>query len=327
MAKNYSIIRHELINQGIAVSVNKSSGPIARYNSNSWGYNWSSNVTADYNVVFNTLSTDADFEGTMGVTLLEGRDIDVYKYPSDSTAILLNEAAVKRMGLKSPIGTEIYQSRGSEYERIWHVVGVVKDFILTSPYEDIEPLFVFGPADWFRYMHIRLNPDRSISSNLASMKTIMSKYNPNYPLEYSFVDEVYARKFAQQQRTGRLTTIFSTLAVFIACLGLLGLITNSVQQHSKEIGIRKVLGASVVSIVQLLSKEFVQLVLIAILIASPIAWWAMNNWLRDFSYRIDIEWWMFAVAGIIAVSIAFLTVSYQAVKAAIANPVDSLRDE
>lgn len=278
-------------------------------------------------MVFSTLSTDADFVGTMGVTLLEGRDIDVYQYPTDSTAVLLNEAAAKRMGLTTPIGTKIYQSRGEEDERIWHVVGVVKDFIVGSPYEEVEPFFVFGPASWFRYMHIRLNPDRDMSSNLASIKKIMAKYNPNYPVDYSFVDEVYAQKFAQQERTGTLTTIFSTLAVFIACLGLLGLITNSVQQHSKEIGIRKVLGASVASIVQLLSKEFVKLVFVAILIASPIAWWAMNSWLQGFSYRIAIEWWVFVLAGMMAVSIALLTVSYQAIKAAIANPVDSLRDE
>jgi predicted permease len=327
LKKNYSIFRNELINQGVAVSVNKSSGPISRYNSNSWGYEWSNSKPEDYDVVFNTMSTDADFVRTMGVTLLDGRDIDISKYPSDSTAVLLNESALKRMGLKSPIGAEIYQSKGSEYEQVWHVVGVIKDFILTSPYEDVEPLFVFGPASWFSYMHIRLNPENSMSANLDAVKAIIKKYNPNYPVDFVFVDEDYAKKFSQQQRIGNLTTTFSVLAIVIACLGLLGLITNTVQQHSKEIGIRKVLGASVVSIVQLLSRDFVKLVLIAIVIASPIAWWAMDKWLQDFSYRIDIKWWMFALAGMLAVVIALLTVSFQAIKAAVANPVDSLRDE
>ena len=149
----------------------------------------------------------------------------------------------------------------------------------------------------------------------------------NYPVDYTFVDDAYARKFAEEQRIAKLTGVFSLLAIIIACLGLLGLVSFAAPQKAKEIGIRKVLGATVVGIVGLLSKDFLKLVILAVVIATPIAWWAMDRWLEDFAYRIDIQWWMFAVAGLTAVAIALFTVSWQAVKAAVANPVDSLRDE
>lgn len=327
LKKNYEVIKNELLSSGAAASVTITSGPITQTNSNSWGYNWVNSVPEDYNTVFYTLSSDVNFIETMGVELKEGRDIDVYKHPSDSMAVLLNETAVKRMRLTDPLNAEIHRNIEEDNPTTWHVVGVVKDFILNSPYEEVEPMIIFGPASWFRYINIRLNAHNDMSANIDKMKEIFEKYNPKYPFDYQFADEAYLRKFSKQQQVASLTSVFSGLAILIACLGLLGLVAYTTQQRSKEIGIRKVLGASVSGIVRLLSKDFLVLVLIAILVATPIAWWAMSNWLEDFTYRIEIQWWMFALAGLGAVLIALITVSSQAIKAAIANPVDSLRDE
>ncbi|WP_118195953.1 ABC transporter permease [Albibacterium indicum] len=326
LEKNYEVIKNELLSSNVAESVNISSGSITRPNMDSWGYNWANSKPEDYNVVFFTMTSDANFVETMGVTLKEGRDIDVYKHPSDSKAILLNETAVKRMRLTDPLNAEIHRNIEDDNPQTWHVVGVVKDFILNSPYEEVEPMMIFGPS-WARYIHIRLNAHNNMLGNIEKMKEIFEKYNPNYPFDYQFADEAYTRKFAKQQQIASLTSVFSGLAILIACLGLLGLVAYTTQQRSKEIGIRKVLGASVSGIVSLLSKDFIKLVLIAIVIASPIAWWAMNSWLDDFAYRIEMQWWMFVLAGLAALAIALVTVSSQAIKVAIANPVDSLRDE
>ena len=325
--KNYGLIRQELLDNGAATAVTKTLGPITRHSSNQWGFSWPDSKPEDYDVTFEVLSSDAGFVNTTGVELVEGRDIDSYQFPTDSTAVLLNETAVKRMGLSDPIGAEVVAGEGTQYEQRLHVVGVLKDFILQSPYSTIEPLMVFGPAGWFRYMHIRLNPDRTIAQNLALIEAAFEKYNPNYPFDYTFVDDAYATKFAEEQRIAKLTGVFSLLAIAIACLGLLGLVAFAARQKAKEIGIRKVLGASVARVVLLLSGDFIKLVLIAVIIASPIAWWAMNTWLNDFAYRVDIQWWMFALAGLTALLIAMITVSWQAIRAALANPVNSLRDE
>ena len=325
--KNYALIKQELLDKGAATAVTKTIGPITRHTTNSWGFNWPNSKPEDYDLVFEGLSSDADFVKTMQVELVAGRDIDVYQFPTDSNAVLLNETAVKRMGLEDPLGATLVRNKGRDYEEQWHVVGVVKDFINQSPYDAIEPLIVYGPAGYFSYMHIRLNPNRTTAENLAVAEAAFNKFNPDYTFEYTFVDEAYARKFAEEQRIATLTALFAAIAISIACLGLFGLAAFTAQQKTKEIGIRKVLGASVAGIVTLLSKDFVQLVCLAIFIASPVAWWAMNRWLEDFVYRIDIQWWMFALAGVVAVVIALLTVSWQAIRAAVANPVDSLRDE
>lgn len=324
--KNYQLIKQELLDKGAAAAMTKTLGPITKHSTNGWGFSWPNSKPEDFDLVFEGLSSDADFTKTMRVELAAGRDIDVYQFPTDSTAILLNETAVKRMGLENPIGAELVRE-GGEYEERWHVVGVVRDFILQSPYDAIAPLIIYGPAGWFRYAHIRLNPDHTTAENLAVIGAAFDKYNPDYPFEYTFVDEAYANKFAEEQRIAKLTGVFSLLAIVIACLGLLGLVAFAARQKAKEIGIRKVLGASVAGIVALLSKDFMKLVLIAVVLASPVAWWMMSRWLDEFAYRINIQWWMFALAGLSAVLIALLTVSWQAIRAAVANPVDSLRDE
>lgn len=184
-----------------------------------------------------------------------------------------------------------------------------------------------GPKSWFTTIHFKLNPANSTEKDLQIAQNVFKEYNPQYPFNYHFVDEEYAKKFNEEKRTGTLAGLFAGLTIFISCLGLFGLATYMAENRIKEIGVRKVLGASVTSITTLLSKDFLKLVFISFLIAAPIAWLAMNSWLQSYPYRISIQWWVFALAGILSVMIAILTVSYQAIKAAIANPVKSLRSE
>jgi ABC-type antimicrobial peptide transport system permease subunit len=259
----------------------------------------------------------------MGVKLVEGRDIDIKNYPTDSTAMLLNETAVKVMRLKNPVGTIVTEDEGDK----WHIVGVIKDFVLESPYQNIRQLMVCGPKNWFNVIHYKLSSTMPVDKALARAAKIFDKYNPGYGFDYHFVDEEYARKFEEEKRIGTLAGLFAALTIFISCLGLFGLATYMAENRIKEIGVRKVLGASVASITTLLSKDFLKLVGIAIVIASPVAWFAMNKWLQDFAYRTNIGWQVFLITTVIALCIAVLTVSFQAIRAAVANPVKSLRSE
>jgi len=270
----------------------------------------------------NRYTEDGGLVKTAGMQLIEGRDIDIEKFPSDSTACLISEAAVKAMGFKNPIGQLIYDDPIN-----WHVVGVIKDFILESPYEPIKPFMVKGPKYGGNVLLIKLNNANNNAQNLAKAEKIFKEYNPAYPFEYYFIDQEYAKKFEDEQLIQTLTSLFSMLTIFISCLGLFGLATYMAENRIKEIGIRKVLGASVSGIATLLSKDFVKLVIISIVIASPLAFWSMSKWLSGYAYRIHISIWIFLIAGAIAIVISLLTVSYQAIKTAIANPVKSLRTE
>ena len=320
VGKHYDLIKQELLNNSAAISVTKSMSPITQRYSDGWGFSWPGSTEDDKKVDFIRMASDADFVKTMGVKLAQGRDIDIKKYPSDSTALLLNEAAVKVMRLKSPIGA-IVKSDG----RDWHVVGVVKDFIYESPYEKIQQLVVQGPKAWFNIVHIKLNPVNTVAKNIDMITQVFKQYNPQYPFEYKFVDEQYAAKFEDENRVGTLAALFAGLTIFISCLGLFGLATYVAENRIKEIGIRKVLGASVAGITTLLSVDFLKLVILSFLIASPIAWFAMNKWLQGYTYRISIEWWVFVLAGCISIIIAVGTIGFQAIKAALASPVKNLR--
>jgi ABC-type antimicrobial peptide transport system permease subunit len=320
--KHYDLIRNELLSSGAAVAVTKSMSPITQRYSDGWGWKWPGSTEEDKKTDFVRMAADADFSKTLGTQIIKGRDINIYKYPTDSTALLLNEAAVKIMRLKNPVGS-IVNGDGLD----WHVVGVVKDFIYESPYEKIQQLVVLGPKSWFTTIHFKLNPANSTAKDLQLAEAVFKKYNPQYPFDYKFADESYALKFQEEKRIGTLAALFAGLTIFISCLGLFGLATYMAENRIKEIGVRKVLGASVMSITSLLSKDFLKLVIISLVIASPIAWWAMNAWLKDYSYHIKIEWWVFALAGVLSIAIALITVSYQSIKAAISNPAKSLRTE
>ncbi|WP_111307288.1 ABC transporter permease [Confluentibacter sediminis] len=320
--KHYSVIRNELLNSGAAISVTKSMSPITTRYSDGWGWEWDGSNEGDSKTDFVRMASDADFVKTMGANLVAGRDIDIYKYSTDSTAMVLNETAVKIMRLEHPIGASV-RADGET----WRVVGVIKDFIYESPYDKVQQLAIMGPKSWFGVLHLKLNPANAISKNIGLAEAIFKKYNPEFPFDFEFVDTDYALKFQEEKRIGTLAGLFSALTIFISCLGLFGLASYMAENRIKEIGVRKVLGASVANITTLLSLDFLKLVVISLLIASPIAWWAMENWLQKYTYRIDMEWWVFALAGGVSILVSMITVSYQSIRAAIANPVKSLRTE
>lgn len=319
--KNYALIKDELNALGIVESMSKTSQPVTEGWSNTWGMQWKGKPENNRTTI-NRFSGDDAIVKTMGFEILKGRDFDIKKFPSDSTAVIINESAVKLMKFENPIG-EIIKDNNVD----WHVVGVIKDFVLQSPYNPIEPMVIQGPGGWFNVLHIRFNKLNTTSKNLALTESIFKKYNPSYPFNFQFVDKEYQKKFNDEKRTGQLASLFTMLAILISCLGLFGLASYMAENRTKEIGIRKVLGASIGNITRLLSNEFLKLVLVAFIIALPLSWYFMQNWLEEYHYRMIISWWVFVLAGLLSMGIALLTVSYQAIKAAISNPVKSLRTE
>ena len=308
---------------GIATMVNRTSWPLTQIWSDTWDLVWQGKSPGD-KTDFDRFSTDDDLVALAGLKLIEGRDMDLVKYLTDSNAALLNESAVKAMGFKKPIGQMV-----SDYNKSYHIIGVVKNFILTSPYDPVKPMMIEGANanTGLNVINIKLASTANMPDNLHKIEEILKKYNPDYPFEYHFVDEDYARKFEDTKRTATLSALFAGLTILISCLGLFGLASFMAMQRTKEIGVRKVLGASVLNLWQLLSKDFVFLILISLCIAVPAAYYFMNNWLMGFEYRAPLSWWIFASAGLGAIIITLLTVSYQSIKAALANPVNSLRTE
>ena len=322
--KNYALIKNDLLSSGIAMSITKTNSPLTERWSSGWGQSWEGK-DPNVNTSFDRYSSDEGLGTTAGLQFVQGRDFDLKQFPADSTGLIINESALKVMKFQQPIGKIV-----RDLNIDWHIVGVVKDFILTSPYEPTRPMLICGAKSSFlnfNVMQIKLNAQHSTADNLNKAAAIFKKYNPEYPFEYAFVDEEYARKFDNEQRQGILAALFAGLTIFISCLGLLGLATYMAETRVKEIGIRKVLGASVMRITALLSKDFVVLVIISFIIAAPIAYWGMSKWLMDYSYRVTISWWVFVLAGISSVTIALVTVSYQAIKAALGNPVKNLKTE
>lgn len=321
IGKHASLIKRELIQQGIAASVTRTMSPLTENGQSTISFDWQGKPE-NSSTVFNRATADDRLVETAGLELIAGRDFDLSKYPTDSAAAILNQTAVTVMGFDHPIGQVVKDSG-----RDWHVIGVVKDFIQESPYEKVAPLVIEGAHGYLGTMHVKINPNLRTGDALAKMEQIFKKFNAAYPFEYKFVDEQYATKFAESQQIGMLTTLFAGLSIFISCLGLFGLAAFTAGNRTKEIGVRKVLGASAFSITKLLSKEFIVLVAIACLVAFPIAYWAMDKYLQSFSYRISIGWLTFVLSGLGAILITILTVSWQAIRAAVANPVDALRDE
>jgi putative ABC transport system permease protein len=265
---------------------------------------------------------DEDYIGTLGIHLIAGRNFS-NQMSSDSSALIVNEAFVKRFGFKDPLNKIVY--RFSFGLQAFHIIGVVKDFNFSSLRDGIKPVALVYNEDRGA-ITARVNP-ANLPAIMSKLENKWKNMSPNQQLSYSFMDEDFDATYRAEQRIGKLFISFSTLAILIACLGLFGLAAYAAEQRNKEIGIRKVLGASVSAIVSMLSMDFIKLVFISILIATPVAWWAMNKWLQDFAYRVNIQWYILASAGAIAVLIAFITISFQSIKAAIMNPVTSLRSE
>ncbi len=267
---------------------------------------------------------DYDYIPTLDMNVLKGRNFS-REYGADSLGIIINETAAKVIGYEDPIGKKLYLPHSDAPATVYTIVGVVENFHYESLRQQVGPLCMrLGNNRWAAAFRVAAPDIQALVKDIESQWKTMA---PDMPFSYHFLDEAFDSMYRAEQRAGKVALSFSMLAIVIACLGLFGLTTYMIEQRTKEVGIRKVLGASIKGIVLLLSKDFVKLVLMAILIASPIAWWAMSKWLENFAYRIDIQWWMFALAGLAAVVIALLTVSWQAIRAAVANPVESLRDE
>jgi ABC-type antimicrobial peptide transport system permease subunit len=259
----------------------------------------------------------------MSVTLKEGRNFD-QDIKADSGHVIINESLAKVMGKAGRVGEFLTYNRRLRLQ----IVGIAKDFLFNDMYGSVSPLMLTCDPETrenYGFLDIRLKSGNDPSSALAKVEAVMKADNPGYPFSYSFADEEFNRQFQGETLIGKLAGIFSVLAIFISCLGLFGFAAYTAERRTKEIGIRKVLGASSAGLAALLSKEFLQWVAIACLIAFPLAWWAMSRWLDDYAYRTPIHWWVFAITGVVALVIALLTVSLQAVRAALSNPVESLR--
>lgn len=322
LGKSYESLKAALLNSGAVNSVARTGWGVTVDGSNGSGFSWSEASPDQEKTAFSFARTESDFIKTLNLQLLAGRDIDYARFPADSNAVLVNARAVKVMGLKDPIGK--YITRGDAQ---YVVRGVFNDFIVGSPYNETAPMIVFASKNWLLNLVIRFDSNKNMQQNLQVAEKVFKRYNPAYPFTYRFVDEEYAQKFKDQQQTATLAGLFSALAIFISCLGLLGLASYMAETRIKEIGIRKVFGASALNIAQLFSREFVILIIIAALIATPVTWWFMSNWLEDFSYRTSIKWWYFLYAGGGALLLALITVSFQSIKTALSNPVKSLRSE
>jgi hypothetical protein len=321
LIQHFDALRDELMRSGGVSEVTVSSSPATDVENDMLGYDWKGRDPNSTSVI-GTLFVGYDFGKTVGWQLKEGRDFS-RDFPTDSGAFVINEAAARYMGFLHPVG---------EFIR-WHdenhpIIGVIRDMVMKSPYSPVDPTFFTLRTD--RRIHVisvRLNPNLAPQAALAIIQPLFLKYSPGSPFDYSFTEEDYSAKFRTEEQVGDLAGLFTVLALFISCLGLFGLASFVAEQRTREIGIRKVLGASVLQLWGLLSREFVVLVLVAFAIAAPIAWVYGQEWLRGFDYRANFSVWIFVVAGVGAIAIALIVVSLQSVRAAWRNPVKSLRAE
>ncbi|CAH0996229.1 hypothetical protein EMA8858_02360 [Emticicia aquatica] len=321
--KHFDVVRDELKKAGAIVDMAESGSPLTEHWNTNGGFDWKGK-DPNQAVDFPNNNVTHEYGKTIGWQFVAGRDFS-RDYVSDSLAFVLNEASVKFIGYKNASAAidEIIKWEGKPYK----VIGVVKNMVIESPYEPSRASIFHLTRDEGNVLILKLNPEKSASESLSKIEEVFQKYNPAQPFEYKFVDEDYARKFGDEERVGKLATFFAILAIFISCLGLFGLASFVAEQRTKEIGVRKVLGASVTNLWALLSKDFVILVIISLFIASPIAYYFMNQWTQKYTFRTDISWWIFVLTGLGALSITLLTVSFQAIKAAVMNPVKSLRSE
>ncbi len=318
------VLREELKKTGAVTEMAESGGQTTGVWQWNGGFDWKGKAPS-YDPHFGTLAVSHEYGNTVGWQFVDGRDFSG-ELASDSAAVILNESAAKIIGLKDPVGE--YVKWETEWRKAgqYTIIGVIKDMVMESPFEPVVPT-IFRMEDKLSWINIRLKQGVAAGKALPAIEATFKKIIPNVPFDYKFADVEYNTKFAAEERIGRLAAFFATLAIFISCLGLFGLSSFTAEQRTKEIGVRKVLGASVVNVWRLLSKDFVVLVVIALLIAMPVAYYVMYNWLENYQYRSGLSWWVFAATGIGALTITLLTVSFHAIKAAFMNPVKSLRTE
>lgn len=319
------LLKSELQSQSSVAQVSVSSGNLVDMGSSTYELSWEGQATGEGFVITHT-NVDPDFLATTGMTLIAGRNFDPSITTDTSSAYLINETAAKQMHWTPQ------QALGKTFT-FWgtkgKIIGVVKDFHYRPLTAAIEPfLFRYWPKDSYNYntLLVKTQPGHTREA-IAAIEALYKKHKSLMPPYYAFVDDSLDKLYRTEQRTGRIVLYFSVLAILVSCLGLLGLVTFTAEQRTKEIGIRKVMGATVINIVMLLSKDFLKLIFLSILIASPIAWYAMQQWLSNFAYKIDMEWWMFVLSGTVTIGIALITVSFRSIKAALVNPIKSLRSE
>lgn len=319
LTKNYDAIKRQLIEQGLAKSVTSSNSPItAIYGNNT--FDWPGKP-ANQTVLFSRVQVGYDYAKTLNIKMLEGRDFSE-DFKSDSSAMIINKAGLDVMGVENPIGMQIKM-----WGRTWTIIGVIDNVVMDSPFTEVRPGFFMLDNGYRNWISLRLNKTENTKETLNKVEAIFKKMNPSYPFVFEFVDQEFAAKYSSINLVSTLASVFAFLALFITCLGLFGLATFTAEQRTKEIGIRKVMGASNSSIVTLISKDFAKLVLIGFLLAAPLSIWGMNAYLNQFTYRISIGWWVLPLTGLLAIAVTLLIVSAQALKAATANPSQSLRSE
>ncbi len=317
----YNVLRNELISSGAIVDMTESSSSMTEVQNTAGGFSWKEkdpNFRTNFSLVFIT----HDYGSTVGWEMLEGRDFS-REFSTDSTAYILNEAAVEYMGIDNPVGQTMKWGKNDH-----EIIGVVRNMLMESPFKAVTPtIYIMDYDNNTNYITLKLNPNQSIRKSLEQVETVVGEIAPKVPFNPFFVDIEHAKKFAAEERVAKLAGTFSLLAIFISCLGLFGLASFVAEQRTKEIGIRKVLGATILNLWHMLTTEFVLLVLVSCVIASPIAYYGLSSWLDSYEYRIDMNGWFFVVAAISALTITLCTVSYQSIRAARMNPAKSLRSE
>lgn len=318
LRKNYEPLKNELLQSTAVESVTRSNSSITQVNSNNF-LGWPGKPE-ELRVIFSTITIDYDYAKTMGIRMLEGRDFSK-DFASDSSAIIINKAALDLMQLEDPIGAEL--DLWGEQRKL---IGVIDNVLMESLYREVKPLFMIMD-DWGGVVTLRLKGGQDLQTSLNTVESILKKYNPAYPFDYQFMDEEFEKKFKTIELTQDLANIYAILTILITGLGIFGLAAYTAEQRTKEIGIRKVMGASVSHLISLISKDFTKLVIIAFVIAAPLSWWLLDNYLDRYPLRISLQWWIFPMTGVVALVFALLIVSNQALKAAKANPAHSLRNE
>ncbi len=321
LGDHFEAFRNELIQTGKITEVAQSETNLTNTFITTSGISWRGKDPG-MQEEFVTLAVSPDFGKTIDWQIKEGRDFS-RNFATDSSGIIINETAVKYLGFQHSIGEVLQWGKDKQV----HIIGVVKDLVTQNPYDPVKQSFYYLRKGPLGSAIIKVAPTAFLSASVSTIETIFKKYSPTLPSEYRFVDELYARNFDTEVRVGKLATFFAALAIFISCLGVFGMASFAAEQRTKEIGLRKVLGASVFNVWKLLSKDFVVLVIISLLIAAPTGYYFMHSWLQNYQYRTGLSWWIFAAAGISALMITLLTVSFQAIKAALAKPLKSLRTE
>ncbi|OOG76370.1 ABC transporter permease [Algoriphagus sp. A40] len=317
--QNFAVIKDELLKTGMVQATTRTFSPITSIWWRAPAPSWEGKPT-DMNLLMTGLYSDVDFSETMGVKMLEGTDFT--GMPSDSSALILNLAAVEAMGLEEPVGMQMRYGN-TDYT----VIGVMDNVVMDSPFNPVDPMMIYFDPTRTYSINVRFTEGTPVQAGLEAVEGIFRKYNPAVPFEYQFVDQEFGRKFLSEELVSKIITIFSGIGIFICCIGLAGLASFTIEKRFREIGIRKVLGASILQVLLLISKDFLKLVLIAFCLAVPFAYWRMNAWLETYTYHIDINFWLFVVVGVVVLLLSLVVVSMNTLRAALANPVDSLKSE